>query len=89
MLAARGADVIMAVRNAKKTQAAVDQIKQKLPEAKLTAMDLDLSSLVRGVCHKRDWSDGDLASSSLEGAAGGAFWLTVHLTGITPCPPHQ
>jgi NAD(P)-dependent dehydrogenase (short-subunit alcohol dehydrogenase family) len=44
-LAAAGADVVMAIRNRAKGEAAVDQIRVKVPNAKLTIKKLDLSSL--------------------------------------------
>ena len=44
-LAAAGADVIMAIRNRAKGEAAVDQIRATVPDAKLTIKQLDLSSL--------------------------------------------
>ena len=44
-LAAAGADVIMAIRNRTKGEAAVDQIRATVPDAKLTIKQLDLSSL--------------------------------------------
>jgi NAD(P)-dependent dehydrogenase (short-subunit alcohol dehydrogenase family) len=44
-LAAAGADVIMAIRNRAKGEAAVEQIRELVPDAKLTIKSLDLSSL--------------------------------------------
>jgi NAD(P)-dependent dehydrogenase (short-subunit alcohol dehydrogenase family) len=44
-LSAAGADVIMAIRNRAKGEAAVEQIRATVPEAKLTIKSLDLSSL--------------------------------------------
>ena len=44
-LAAAGADVIMAIRNRAKGEAAVEQIRATVPDAKLTIKALDLSSL--------------------------------------------
>ncbi len=44
-LAAKGADVVMACRNAEKAQEAAAQIKADVPDAKLHLMDLDLASL--------------------------------------------
>ena len=44
-LAAAGADVIMAIRNRAKGEAAVEQIHATVPDAKLTIKALDLSSL--------------------------------------------
>lgn len=44
-LAAAGADVIMAIRNRTKGQAAVEQIRATVPDAKLTIKQLDLASL--------------------------------------------
>ena len=44
-LSAAGADVIMAIRNRAKGEAAVDQIRATVPDAKLTIKQLDLSSL--------------------------------------------
>ena len=44
-LAAAGADVIMAIRNRAKGEAAVEQIRATVPNAKLTIKQLDLSSL--------------------------------------------
>ncbi len=44
-LAAAGADVIMAIRNRTKGEAAVEQIRATVPDAKLTIKALDLSSL--------------------------------------------
>lgn len=44
-LAAKGADVVMACRNAEKASAAAAQIKADVPDAKLHLMDLDLASL--------------------------------------------
>jgi NAD(P)-dependent dehydrogenase (short-subunit alcohol dehydrogenase family) len=44
-LSGAGADVIMAIRNQAKGQAAIEQIRQKVPDAKLTIKRLDLSSL--------------------------------------------
>ena len=43
-LAEKGATVIMAVRNKDKGEAAVEQIRQQISEAKLDLMPLDLSS---------------------------------------------
>jgi NAD(P)-dependent dehydrogenase (short-subunit alcohol dehydrogenase family) len=44
-LSAAGADVIMAIRNRAKGEAAVEQIRATVPNAKLTIKQLDLSSL--------------------------------------------
>ena len=44
-LSAAGADVVMAVRNRAKGEAAIDQIRATVPDAKLTIKPLDLSSL--------------------------------------------
>ena len=44
-LAAAGADVLMAIRNRTKGEAAVDQIRATVPDAKLAIKQLDLSSL--------------------------------------------
>ncbi len=44
-LSAAGADVIMAIRNRAKGEAAIDQIRATVPDAKLTIKNLDLSSL--------------------------------------------
>jgi NAD(P)-dependent dehydrogenase (short-subunit alcohol dehydrogenase family) len=44
-LAAAGADVIMAIRNRTKGEAAVEQIRSTVPDAKLTIKQLDLASL--------------------------------------------
>ncbi len=44
-LAAAGADVIMAIRNRTKGEAALEQIRATVPDAKLTIKQLDLSSL--------------------------------------------
>jgi NAD(P)-dependent dehydrogenase (short-subunit alcohol dehydrogenase family) len=44
-LAAGGADVVMAIRNRAKGEAAAEQIRAKVPTAKLTIKSLDLSSL--------------------------------------------
>jgi NAD(P)-dependent dehydrogenase (short-subunit alcohol dehydrogenase family) len=44
-LAAAGADVVMAIRNRAKGEAAVSRIRATLPDAKLTIKHLDLSSL--------------------------------------------
>jgi NAD(P)-dependent dehydrogenase (short-subunit alcohol dehydrogenase family) len=44
-LAAAGADVTMAIRNRAKGEAAVEQIRATVPDAKLTIKSLDLSSL--------------------------------------------
>jgi len=44
-LAAADGDVIMAIRNQTKGEAAIDQIRQKVPDAKLTIKRLDLASL--------------------------------------------
>ncbi len=44
-LSAAGADVIMAIRNRTKGEAAVEEIRAKVPDAKLTIKALDLSSL--------------------------------------------
>ena len=44
-LAAAGADVIMAIRNRAKGEAAIEQIRATVPNAKLTIKSLDLSSL--------------------------------------------
>jgi NAD(P)-dependent dehydrogenase (short-subunit alcohol dehydrogenase family) len=44
-LSAAGADVIMAIRNQAKGEAAIEQIRQKVPDAKLTIKKLDLASL--------------------------------------------
>jgi NAD(P)-dependent dehydrogenase (short-subunit alcohol dehydrogenase family) len=44
-LSAAGADVIMAIRNRAKGEAAIEQIRAKVPDAKLTIKQLDLSSL--------------------------------------------
>jgi NAD(P)-dependent dehydrogenase (short-subunit alcohol dehydrogenase family) len=44
-LSAAGADVIMAIRNRAKGEAAIDEIRQTVPDAKLSIKSLDLSSL--------------------------------------------
>ena len=44
-LSAAGADVIMAIRTRAKGEAAIEQIRAKVPDAKLTIKHLDLSSL--------------------------------------------
>lgn len=44
-LSAAGADVIMAIRNRAKGEAAVEEIRTAVPDAKLTIKALDLSSL--------------------------------------------
>jgi NAD(P)-dependent dehydrogenase (short-subunit alcohol dehydrogenase family) len=44
-LSAAGADVIMAIRNRAKGEAAIEQIRATVPNAKLTIKSLDLSSL--------------------------------------------
>jgi NAD(P)-dependent dehydrogenase (short-subunit alcohol dehydrogenase family) len=44
-LASAGADVVMAIRNRAKGEAAIDDIRAGVPEAKLTIKHLDLSSL--------------------------------------------
>src|SRR5689334_24134331 len=44
-LSAAGADVIMAIRNRAKGEAAIDEIRATVPNAKLTIKPLDLSSL--------------------------------------------
>lgn len=44
-LSAAGADVIMAIRNRAKGEAAIDEIRTTVPNAKLTIKHLDLSSL--------------------------------------------
>jgi NAD(P)-dependent dehydrogenase (short-subunit alcohol dehydrogenase family) len=44
-LAAAGADVIMAIRNRAKGEAAIEKIQATVPDAKLTIKQLDLSSL--------------------------------------------
>jgi NAD(P)-dependent dehydrogenase (short-subunit alcohol dehydrogenase family) len=44
-LSAAGADVVMAIRNRAKGEAAVEQIRATVPDAKLTIKSLDLSSL--------------------------------------------
>lgn len=44
-LAAAGADVVMAIRNRAKGEAAVAEIRATVPDAKLTIKNLDLSSL--------------------------------------------
>jgi NAD(P)-dependent dehydrogenase (short-subunit alcohol dehydrogenase family) len=44
-LSAAGADVIMAIRNRSKGEAAIGQIRAEVPDAKLTIKNLDLSSL--------------------------------------------
>ena len=44
-LSAAGADVIMAIRNRAKGEGAIEQIRAKVPDAKLTIKNLDLSSL--------------------------------------------
>jgi NAD(P)-dependent dehydrogenase (short-subunit alcohol dehydrogenase family) len=44
-LAAAGADVVMAIRNRTKGEAAVEQIRAAVPDAKLTIKALDLASL--------------------------------------------
>jgi NAD(P)-dependent dehydrogenase (short-subunit alcohol dehydrogenase family) len=46
-LSAAGADVVMAIRNRAKGEAAIDEIRATVPNAKLTIKPLDLSSLVR------------------------------------------
>lgn len=45
MLAARGAHVVMAVRDMDKAKARADAIKQQHPDATLTLLKLDLNSL--------------------------------------------
>jgi NAD(P)-dependent dehydrogenase (short-subunit alcohol dehydrogenase family) len=44
-LAAAGADVVMAIRNPAKGEAAIGEIRASVPDAKLTLKELDLSSL--------------------------------------------
>ena len=44
-LSAAGADVVMAIRNRTKGEAAAEQIRATVPDAKLTIKALDLSSL--------------------------------------------
>ena len=44
-LSAAGADVVMAIRNRAKGEAAIDEIRATVPKAKLTIKPLDLSSL--------------------------------------------
>jgi NAD(P)-dependent dehydrogenase (short-subunit alcohol dehydrogenase family) len=44
-LSAAGADVVMAIRNRAKGEAAIDEIRATVPDAKLTIKSLDLSSL--------------------------------------------
>ncbi|BDB41951.1 MULTISPECIES: SDR family oxidoreductase [Mycobacterium] len=44
-LSAAGADVVMAIRNQAKGEAAIEQIRAVVPDAKLTIKSLDLSSL--------------------------------------------
>ncbi|HTX97446.1 MAG TPA: SDR family oxidoreductase [Mycobacterium sp.] len=44
-LSAAGADVVMAIRNRAKGEAAIDDIRATVPDAKLTIRSLDLSSL--------------------------------------------
>ena len=44
-LSAAGADVVMAIRNRAKGEAAIDEIRATVPDAKLTIKALDLSSL--------------------------------------------
>src|ERR1700758_3185779 len=44
-LSAAGADVVMAIRNRAKGEAAIDEIRATVPNAKLTIKPLDLSSL--------------------------------------------
>lgn len=44
-VSAAGADVIMAIRNRAKGEAAIDEIRGKVPDAKLSIKGLDLSSL--------------------------------------------
>jgi NAD(P)-dependent dehydrogenase (short-subunit alcohol dehydrogenase family) len=44
-LSAAGADVVMAIRNRSKGEAAIDDIRVTVPDAKLTIKSLDLSSL--------------------------------------------
>src|SRR6516165_9008043 len=44
-LSAAGADVVMAIRNRGKGEAAIDEIRATVPDAKLTIKSLDLSSL--------------------------------------------
>ncbi|QLL05615.1 SDR family oxidoreductase [Mycobacterium vicinigordonae] len=44
-LSAAGADVMMAIRNQSKGEAAIEQIREVVPDAKLTIKPLDLSSL--------------------------------------------
>lgn len=44
-LAAAGADVVMAIRNRAKGEAAINKIRADVPDAKLTIRQLDLASL--------------------------------------------
>ncbi|GAB3002533.1 SDR family oxidoreductase [Mycobacterium bourgelatii] len=44
-LSAAGADVVMAIRNRAKGEAAIEEIRKSVPDAKLTIKNLDLSSL--------------------------------------------
>ncbi|KAA1252140.1 SDR family NAD(P)-dependent oxidoreductase [Mycobacterium simiae] len=44
-LSAAGADVVMAIRNRAKGEAAIREIRSRVPDARLTIRDLDLSSL--------------------------------------------
>ncbi len=57
-LAMAGADVVMAIRNRPKGEAAIDKIHADVPDAKLTIKRLDLSYPIQRIDDYADWVTG-------------------------------
>src|SRR6201987_2390845 len=74
-LSAAGADVVMAIRNRAKGEAAIEEIRATVPKAKLTIKPLDLSSLA-GV---------DALSEELH-ADGRPIDILINNAGVMPPP---
>lgn len=60
-LAAGGADVVMAIRNQNKGEAAIAEIRKSVPDARLTIKPLDLSSLPPS----RPWAHNSMPTAAL------------------------
>jgi NAD(P)-dependent dehydrogenase (short-subunit alcohol dehydrogenase family) len=77
-LASKGADVIIAVRDTGKGQAAADSIRGRHPGAKVSVMSLDLSSLASVRQFAADWK-----------ATGKPLHLLICNAGVMACPYMQ
>jgi NAD(P)-dependent dehydrogenase (short-subunit alcohol dehydrogenase family) len=77
-LASKGADVIIAVRDVGKGQAAADSIRGRHPGAKVSVMSLDLSSLASVRQFAADWK-----------ATGKPLHLLICNAGVMACPYMQ